>query len=62
MPQNAIFAPLSATIPATSHLGLLGFKLENDENMSKDFITPTKDSLYFRKNIVSSGHAVSKKV
>ena len=37
MPQNAIFAPLSATIPATSHLGLLGFKLENDENMSKDF-------------------------
>ena len=54
MPQSYIFAPLSAPIPETSHLDLLRFKPENDENMSKNFINPIKDSLSFLKNVVSS--------
>ena len=46
----------------TSHLHLLGFKPEKDENMSKTFITSIKDFLSFRKNVVSSAYAVYKNV
>ena len=61
IPQSVSFALFSALIPATSHLDLLGFKPKNDENMLKNFITSIKDSLSFRKNVVSSAYAVYKK-
>ena len=51
VPQSAIFTTFRAPIPATSHLDLLGFKPENDENMSNAFITSIKDSLSFRKKM-----------
>ena len=37
IPQSTSSIPLCALIPATSHLNLLGFKPEKDENMSKTF-------------------------
>ena len=58
IPQSAIFTPFRAPIPATSHLDLLGFKPDNDENMSNAFITSIKGSLSFRKKVVSSAYAV----
>ena len=60
MLHKASLAPFSVPIPAHSHLDLLGFKSEKDENVSKTLITSIKDSLSFRKNIaiVSSAYAV----
>ena len=62
MCQSASLASFSAPIPATSYLDLLGFKPERDENISKTFITSIKDSLSFRKNVVSSAYAGYKNV
>ena len=62
--QKASLSPFSAPIPAHSHLDLLGFKSEKDENVSKALITSIKDSLSFRKNVavVWSAYAVYKNV
>ena len=60
IPQSASLVPFCTSIPVTSHLDLLGFKLEKDENMSKTLITSTKDSLYFRKTVVPSAYVMYK--
>ena len=56
------FIPQSTQISMTSHLDSVILKPEKDENMSKTFITSIKDSLSFRKNIVSSAYAAYKNV
>ena len=58
IPQSASLAPFSAPVLTTSHLDLLGFKPEKDEKMT--FITSIKDSLSFRKSVLSSAYAVNK--
>ena len=49
IPQSASFAPFSAPVSVNSHLDLLGFKPEKDENMSNTFVTSIKDYFLLEK-------------
>ena len=62
IPQTTCYAPFKAQLPGASHLDLLGFKSEKDENVSKTFITSIKDSYLKEKDAVSTAYALHKNV
>ena len=62
IPQSSIDTLFRMPMSAISHLDLLCFKPEWKEKVSKTFITFFKDSLSFKKNLVSLALAVYKKV
>ena len=61
IPQTAISTPFSGPNPKISHLEILGFKPKKEENKVNAFASSSIDSLFSRKNVVSSAYAVYKK-
>ena len=54
IPQTAISTPFSGSNPQISHLEILGFKPKKEENKVNVFTNFSVDSLFSRKNVVSS--------
>ena len=61
IPQTGISTPFSGPNPQISHLEILGFKPEREENKVNVFTSSSTDSLFSRKNVASSASEVYKK-